>query len=69
MFAAVWCVGASRVAQMKRLQARGLSDTEAAQRVGSQLPVAEKMVRASIAFWAEGTTANLMLQLDRVCSS
>src|SRR5580698_1833000 len=29
MFSAVWCVGASRVTQMNRLQARGLSETEA----------------------------------------
>jgi dephospho-CoA kinase len=66
MFSAVWCVGASRVAQMNRLKARGLSETEAAQRLASQMPVAEKMARSSIAFWGDGTPATLLLQLDQV---
>src|SRR5476649_580771 len=67
MFSAVWCVGASRVAQMNRLKARGLSEAEAAQRLASQVSVAEKMARSSIAFWGEGTPATLLLQLDQVC--
>jgi dephospho-CoA kinase len=66
MFSAVWCVGASRVAQMNRLKARGLSESEAALRLASQMPVAEKMARSSIAFWGEGTPAALLLQLDQV---
>src|SRR5476651_848734 len=40
MFSAVWCVGASRVVQINRLKARGLSEPEAAQRLASQMPVA-----------------------------
>ena len=66
MFSAVWCVGASRVVQMNRLKARGLSESEAAQRLASQMPVAEKMARSSMAFWGEGTPATLLLQLDQV---
>jgi dephospho-CoA kinase len=66
MFSAVWCVGASRVAQMNRLKARGLSVAEAALRLASQMPVAEKMARSAIAFWGEGTPAALLLQLDQV---
>jgi len=66
MFSAVWCVGASRVTQMNRLKARGLSQTEADQRLASQMPVAEKMARSTIAFWGEGTPATLLLQLDQV---
>jgi dephospho-CoA kinase len=66
MFSAVWCVGASRATQMNRLKARGLSETEAAQRLASQMPVAEKMGRSSIAFWGEGTPAALLFQLDQV---
>jgi dephospho-CoA kinase len=66
MFAAVWCVGASRSVQLERLQARGLTSTEAAQRLASQMPVAEKMARATVAFWGEGTPAALLRQLDRV---
>jgi dephospho-CoA kinase len=66
MFSAVWCVGASRAVQLNRLKARGLSETEAAPRLASQMSVAEKMARSSIAFWGEGTPATLLLQLDQV---
>ncbi len=66
MFSAVWCVGASRVTQLNRLKTRGLSETEAAQRIASQMPVAEKMARSQVAFWGEGTPASLLLQLDQV---
>jgi dephospho-CoA kinase len=63
MFSAVWCVGASRVTQLSRLQARGLSEAEAAQRVASQMP------GSHVAFWGEGTPASLLLQLDHVRTS
>jgi dephospho-CoA kinase len=66
MFSAVWCVGASRATQLGRLKSRGLSEAEAAQRIASQLPVAEKMALSTIAFWGEGTPASLLLQLDQV---
>ena len=66
MFSAVWCVGASRVTQLNRLKTRGLSESEAAQRLASQMPVAEKMARSAIAFWGEGTPAALLSQLDQV---
>ena len=69
MFSAVWCVGASRATQLNRLKARGLSETEAAQRIASQLPVADKMARSSIAFWGDGTPATLLLQLDQIVNS
>ena len=69
MFSAVWCVGASRVTQTNRLTARGVSQAEATQRLASQMPVAEKMSRSSIAFWGEGTPASLLAQLDQVCFS
>ena len=69
MFSAVWCVGASRATQLNRLKARGLSGTEAAQRIASQMPVAEKMARATVAFWGEGTPGALLGQLDRICFS
>src|ERR1700677_206803 len=36
MFSAVWCVGASRTAQMNRLEARGFAPAEAARRLASQ---------------------------------
>jgi len=66
MFAAVWCVGASRSVQMRRLVSRGLTAEEADQRLASQMPVAEKMARASVAFWGEGTPGALLRQLDQV---
>jgi dephospho-CoA kinase len=69
MFSAVWCVGASRAVQLNRLKARGLSEAEAVQRLASQMPVAEKMARSSVAFWGEGTSAILLSQLDQVCFS
>jgi len=64
-FRAVWCVGASRALQLRRLKARGLSEVEAAQRLASQMPVAEKMARSALAFWGEGTPATLLRQLDQ----
>jgi dephospho-CoA kinase len=64
LFAAVWAIGASRATQIKRLRARGFSETEAVQRLESQLPVAEKMARAARAFWGEGSLAILHRQLD-----
>ena len=67
MFSAVWCVGASRVTQMNRLKARGFSEAEASQRLASQMPVAEKMARATLAFWGEGPPASLLRQLDQIC--
>ena len=66
LFSVVWCVGASRATQLRRLVARGLTAEEAAQRLASQLPVAEKMARASRAFWGEGTSAMLLRQLDQI---
>jgi dephospho-CoA kinase len=65
-FRAVWCVGASRATQMDRLRRRGFTEIEVNQRMDSQLPVAEKMARASIAFWGEGTPAALLRQLDEI---
>jgi dephospho-CoA kinase len=65
-FSAVWCVGASRRTQVRRLAARGLTEVEAAQRLNSQWPVADKMARAHVAFWGEGTPATLLAQLDHV---
>ena len=66
LFSVVWCVGASRATQFRRLAARGLTAVEAGQRLASQMPVAEKMQRASLAFWGEGTPAALLLQLDQI---
>jgi dephospho-CoA kinase len=66
-FRSVWCVGASRSTQLQRLQARGLTPSEAAQRIASQMSVPEKMARATQAFWNEGTLPVLQRQLDQLC--
>jgi len=66
IFSAVWSVGASRAVQITRLKARGFSTEEAIQRLASQMPVAEKMARSSIAFWGEGTPSALHRQLDQI---
>ena len=63
-FRAVWCVGASRATQARRLVERGHSAAEAAQRIDSQLPVPEKMARASVAFWNEGSPESLERQVQ-----
>ena len=68
MFSAVWSVGASSAAQINRLKARGFAESEAAQRVSSQMPVADKMARSQIAFWGEGTPSALLHQLDQIVS-
>jgi dephospho-CoA kinase len=65
-FSAVWCVGASRRTQVRRLVARGLTKNEATQRLNSQWPVADKMARANVTFWGEGSPATLLAQLDHV---
>jgi dephospho-CoA kinase len=63
-FRAVWCVGASRATQLRRLAARGHDAAEAQQRIDSQLPVAAKMARASVAFWNEGSRDALERQVQ-----
>ena len=68
-FSAVWAVGASFRTQIARLVGRGFSELEARQRVESQLPVPEKMARASVAFWGEGPVSTLLRQLDLIHES
>jgi dephospho-CoA kinase len=64
-FPSVWCVGASRATQLRRLESRGLAPDEAAQRIESQLPVLLKMSRSAVALWNEGTLDVLRRQLDQ----
>ncbi len=63
-FRDVWCVGAIRATQLRRLRERGHDAAEAAQRVDSQLPVTEKMARASKVFWSEGSVDALQRQVQ-----
>lgn len=66
LFSVIWCVGASRATQLCRLAGRGLTSEEAGQRLASQMPVMEKMARATVAFWGEGTPASLLRQIDQI---
>jgi dephospho-CoA kinase len=68
-FTSVWCVGASRSTQLRRLEARGLTSAEAAQRIESQMPVSAKMSRSTVAFWNEGTGDALQRQIDQLSPS
>jgi dephospho-CoA kinase len=63
-FRAVWCVGASRATQLRRLLERGHAADEAERRIESQWPVAAKMARAAVAFWNEGSRATLQSQVE-----
>ena len=57
---AVWCVYLPEEEQLRRLMARDhLGREEAARRVGSQIPVAEKAARANVALDNSGTEEEL----------
>lgn len=64
-FTSVWCVGASRATQSRRLVERGLTPEEAAQRIDSQIPVPMKMNRSDLVFWNEGSLDVLQRQIDQ----
>ena len=51
---AVVCVACAETEQLRRLQARGLSETAARARLAAQLPLAEKVRRASHVVWNDG---------------
>jgi dephospho-CoA kinase len=46
--------------------ARGLTEDEAARRIGAQLPTSEKMRRADYTIWTDGTHADTDRQVDEV---
>ena len=56
---AVICVAAPPEAVMERLARRGLSGEEARRRVEAQWPVEEKMRRADVVIWNDGTLEQL----------
>ena len=49
---------------MRRLIERGHTADEAGRRIESQWPVADKMARAAVAFWNEGSLATLQRQVE-----
>jgi len=58
------CVSCSAATQHQRLRARGWPPAQIAQRIQAQLPVAQKMARASYVLWNEGDRSVLAAQLD-----
>lgn len=65
-FDAVWCVACSEPEQLARLRARGWTETEARQRIAAQLPVTEKMRRATHVIWTEGALDAHRAQVARL---
>ncbi len=55
--------------QIERLLARGMSELEARQRVGAQLPVEEKKKRASYSIDCSGTIAETLAQVQQLAAN
>lgn len=65
-FDATICVACSEVTQRKRLEERGWSSEQIAQRIAAQLPIEKKIARADFVIWSEGSLEVLAEQLDRI---
>lgn len=66
-----WCdymlvVSAKRDLRIKRLTDRGLTRTEAANRIASQIPDSEKKALADFVIYNNGTKAELRKQVDKL---
>jgi dephospho-CoA kinase len=62
----VVCVACSRQTQLARLAQRGLSPSDALQRLAAQAPVAEKMIRADVVIFNDGSKRLLKRQVEIV---
>jgi dephospho-CoA kinase len=60
------CVACSAATQRSRLQARGWTHEQIAQRLAAQMPIEQKMTRASRVIWTEGPLSATAAQLDRL---
>lgn len=60
------CLACSNATQHRRLVSRGWNDGQIAQRIGSQLPIEQKMARANYVVWNEAPLDVLSAQLDQV---
>jgi len=63
-FDAVIVVAASPAMQLARMRARGLTDEIAQAMLASQLPIGQKVARASFVVWNDGTLAALGRQIE-----
>ena len=52
--------------QLARVVARGLTEEEAGQRIGAQLPTLEKVRRADYTIWTDGAHAETDQQVDKI---
>ena len=66
LFDLVICVACSEQTQRERVADRGWSLAELSRRQAAQLPVSEKMARATHVIWAEGKLTVHALQLQRI---
>ena len=60
------CVACSAATQRARLAIRGWSSDQIGQRIASQLPIEEKMLRSNFVLWNEAPLEVLSDQLDLV---
>jgi dephospho-CoA kinase len=67
-FDSIICLACSDATQHARLASRGWSPDQIKQRIGAQLPVAEKMARSNHVIWTEGDEASTAIQMDRIIS-
>ena len=65
-FDSIICLACSDTTQHARLVSRGWSSDQIAQRIAAQLPVTEKMSRASHVVWTEGDIAMTTKQLEMI---
>jgi dephospho-CoA kinase len=63
---AIVCVACTAEEQLRRLQARGLSEAAARGRVAAQMPLVEKVRRATRVVWNDGDRGTLRLAADRL---
>ena len=62
----VVCVACAEAEQMRRLQVRGLSEADARARLAAQLPLAEKVRRATRVVWNDGSLEALQREAVRL---
>jgi len=65
-FDATVCVACSLGTQANRLAARGWTAEETARRIAAQMPIEQKMERASRVIWSEGSIEVLEEQVRRI---
>ncbi|HSI84113.1 MAG: dephospho-CoA kinase [Candidatus Methylacidiphilales bacterium] len=63
-FDSIAAIGCSESTQLRRLCSRGITESQAARRIRSQMPVMEKLARADISIWNEGGREMLRRQAE-----